>query len=97
MKRMGIDNEKVYWLRMLAYSLAGITIVFVRNPVFHLFGITEKTPMWIKVLVYIPLISTTYMIGFVVYGTLLGQKEFVVGQAKKRLDLILGRFKHIKH
>lgn len=97
MKRMGIESEKVYWLRMLTYSLAGMTIPFVRPVLFHLVGFTNKTPIWIIILAYVPLISTTYMIGFIVFGTLLGQKEFVLGKAKKRLDFILGRSKNVKH
>lgn len=97
MKFMHIPDERTYWLRMLTYSLAGITILFVRKPLFHLFGITDQTPMWVIVLAYIPLISTTYMIGFVVYGILLGQKDFVLGKAKNRFNLILRYFKHVKH
>ena len=67
MKKMGIDNERVYVLRMLAYSMAGMTILFVKQPIFHLVGITDKTPLWVVVLAYVPLISTTYTIGFVIY------------------------------
>ena len=97
MKRMGIPDEKTYWLRMLAYSLAGLTILVLKQPLFHLVGITNKTPIWIVILAYIPLVSTTYTLGFIVFGTLLGQKEFVLGQAMKRVNFILGRFKNVKH
>ena len=96
MKKMGLDNERVYWLRMLTYSLAGMTILFVRTPLFHLVGITEKTPLWIKTLAYIPLISTTYMVGFVIFGTILGQGEFVRGKLKKRFSFISKMFKNVK-
>ncbi len=82
-----IKTDRDFWLIMLAYSLAGMTILPVKKIIFHLVGVTDHTPFWKVVLVYIPLVPPAYQVGLIFFGTLLGQFPFVWGQAKKR-----GRF-----
>ena len=82
--KWNIDSDRDYWLIMLAYSLAGMFILPVKKVVFHLVGINDHTPLWVIVLVYIPLIPPVYQLGLIFFGTLLGQFNFVWGQAKKR-------------
>ncbi len=91
--KWNIDSDKDYWLIMIAYSLAGMLILPVKKIIFHLVGITDHTPFWIVVLVYIPLIPPTYQLGLIFFGTILGQFDFVWGQAKKRGQFLMKPFR----
>lgn len=93
MNKWNIKSDKDFWLIMLSYSLAGMTILPIKTIIFHAVGINHDTPFWIVALVYIPLVPPAYFIGLLIFGTLLGQFDFVWGQAKKRIDLIRNRFK----
>jgi len=89
-------SEWDFWMIMLSFSLAGMLIMPVRKFIFHLLGITIKTPLWIKILVYIPIIPPTYYVGLMIFGTMLGQFSFFWGMVSARLAFLTGR-KNIKH
>jgi len=75
-KKWRIESNLDFVLIMLVFSLAGMAITQLRKPVFHLIGITDQTPLWIKVLIYIPLIVPLYQINLIIFGTLFGQFRF---------------------
>ncbi len=76
-----------FWMIMIVFSLAGMSIGFERRPIFHLLGIEHETAFWIKALVYIPLIVPIYQLNLLVFGFLLGQFPFFWEKEKK-----IGRF-----
>jgi len=86
-----IKSNWDFWMIMLSFSLAGMAIMPVRNLIFHLVGITAHTPLWIKILIYIPLIPPAYYMGLILVGTLLGQFPFFWGFLSKRLKFITGK------
>lgn len=88
-----IESDRDFWLIMLTYSLAGMLILPVKKVIFHLVGINETTPLWFVTLVYLPLIPPVYMLGLFLFGSLLGQFDFIWGQAKKRGQAIKKIFK----
>jgi hypothetical protein len=91
-----IKSDRDFWLIMLSFSLAGMFIMPVRKLIFHLVGITAKTPLWIKILLYVPLIPPAYYVGLIIFGSLLGQNKFFMGFLAGRLRFLTGR-KNIKH
>jgi hypothetical protein len=86
-----IKSNRDFWMIMLSFSLAGMFIMPVRKLIFHLVGITAKTPLWIKILIYIPLIPPAYYVGLIIVGTLLGQNKFFWGFLSARLRFLTGR------
>jgi len=88
-----IKSNWDFWMIMLSFSLAGMAIMPVRKLIFHLVGITDKTPLWIKIFVYIPLIPPAYYIGLIIVGTLLGQFSFFRGFLSGRLKFLTGKKK----
>lgn len=82
--KWNIETDRDYWLIMISYSLAGMFILPVKKIIFHAVGINDHTPFWVVVLVYIPLIPPVYQLGLIFFGSILGQFNFVWGQAKKR-------------
>lgn len=80
--KWNIATNKDFILIMIVFSMAGLMIGVERPIVFHIFGI-DKDPLWVKILVYIPLIVPLYQLNLLVFGFLLGQFEFFLEKEKK--------------
>jgi hypothetical protein len=81
--KWSIQSNLDFVLIMIVFSLAGMAIGFERPPVFHFFGINDQTPLWIKILVYLPLIPPLYQLNLLLFGTFLGQFTFFWEKEKR--------------
>jgi len=86
-KKWNINSNWDFIVIMLVFSLAGMSIVYVRKPLFYLFGITAATPFWIKFLTWLAIVFPTYQINLIIFGFLLGQFNFFWEKEKQ-----MGRF-----
>ena len=86
-QKWNITSNWNFFMIMVVFSLSGMAIGFIRRPIFHFLGITAQTPLWIKTLIYLPLIPPIYQVNLLVFGFLLGQFNFFWEKEKK-----LGRF-----
>ncbi len=82
-QKWGIKSNWDFFLINCVFSLAGIAVVFVRKPIFHFLGINGSTPLWVKILVYIPILIPAYQINLLVFGFLLGQFSFFWNKEKQ--------------
>ncbi len=80
--KWGISTDRDFYLIMLVFSLAGMFVSICRKPIFHFFKI-EQAPLWLKILIYIPLIMPIYQLGLIIFGTLLGQFSFFWEKQKR--------------
>ena len=95
--KWNIQSDRDFWLIMLTFSLAGMSIMSIRKIIFPLIGIKASTPLWVKILVYIPLFPPIYQLGLLFFGFLLGQFPFFLEKEKRLVRLLLGRPKDVKH
>jgi len=86
-KKWNIDSNWDFILIMVVFSIAGMSIVYVRKPLFHILGITAATPFWIKFFAWLIIVFPTYQINLIIFGFLLGQFNFFWEKEKQ-----LGRF-----
>ncbi len=86
MEKWGVQTHWEFFIICLTFSLAGMIIVFERKPLFHFLGI-DHTPLWFKILIYIPLVCPIYQMNLLIFGFLFGQFPFFWEKEKK-----LGRF-----
>lgn len=85
--KWNIDSNFEFVIIMLVFSIAGMLIIYERQPVFHWLGITPKTPFWIKFFAWLVVVFPAYQINLIVFGSLLGQFQFFWNKEKA-----LGRF-----
>ena len=83
-----IKNNVDFFLIMLVFSLAGSFVCAFRPPLFHLLGIGKQTPLWFKIIIYIPLIMPLYQLGLLFFGFLLGQSKFFLEKQKRMLRFL---------
>ena len=86
-KKWNIDSNWDFILIMIVFSIAGMSIVYVRRPLFHVLGITATTPFWIKFVAWLIIVFPTYQINLIIFGFLLGQFNFFWEKEKQ-----MGRF-----
>lgn len=85
-RRWGVGSLLEVVLIMVAFSLAGMSVVVLRKSFFNWLGYTEQTATWLKTITYILFIFPTYQILLLLYGTLLGQFSFFWEKEKKLLS-----------
>ncbi len=73
--KWNIKTNRDFFLIMLAFSLAGFSIRFIRPIEFHILHMTDA-PLWSKILIYPFILAPTYYAGLLFFGFLLGQFEF---------------------
>lgn len=61
---------------LVVFSLAGMSVVYVRKPFFHLIGIEKETPFVIKFFCWLLIVFPSYQLGLLAFGFLLGQFGF---------------------
>jgi hypothetical protein len=94
-KRWGVSSLLQVMLILIAFSLAGMSVVVLRKSFFSWLGFTEQTNNWIKTTTYILFIFPAYQVLLLIYGTLLGQFSFFWEKEKKMLAWIGQLFKKI--
>lgn len=91
-KKWNITSTKDFILIMIVFSLSGMAIGFERKIVFHFFGI-DNQPLWVKTLVYIPMIVPIYQINLLVFGFLLGKFKFFLEKEKRLVNFLFKRIR----
>lgn len=76
-------------LIMIVFSLAGMSVVWVRKPFFYFVGITPETSFTIKFFVWLLIVFPTYQINLLIFGFLLGQFSFFWEKEKQLGRMIL--------
>lgn len=61
---------------LLVFACTGFSVMFLKEPLYHLVGITEETSAWIKVPFYTIAILPAYQVLLLCYGFLFGQFRF---------------------
>jgi hypothetical protein len=60
---------------LLAFSLAGMTVIELKKPVLSVL-LPDDAPDWVRWSVYILVVLPLYQVVLLIYGTLLGQFRF---------------------
>jgi hypothetical protein len=81
--RWGIRSIYRLWLILFIFAISGTTTLFIKEPVYYLFNMSEHTPGWIKAMVYIAAILPSYFFILLFYATLFGQQVFFIDFIKK--------------
>ena len=81
-KKWGIESTVDIILILAVFSLAGMSIIFVRKPVFSILGINDAN-FAIQTATYLIIVFPCYQAFLLIYGALLGQFKFFWDKEKK--------------
>jgi len=80
-KKWQIKSNLDFILILLVFSFAGMTVSFLRNGVFTVFGLNQA-PLWEKIVLSILIIVPLYQCATLVFGLFLGQFDFFLERQK---------------
>jgi len=83
--RWKLDSLWQVLLVLLVFSCTGFTILYIKQPVFWLLGITTNTPLVWRIVIYLLTILPAYQITLLFYGFIFGQFKFFWAFEKKML------------
>ncbi len=74
--KWGITSDWQVLTILIAFSLAGPTVIFIKGWYFDLLAFNDQTPTFIKTIAYLVFIFPAYQVILLIYGFLLGQFQF---------------------
>lgn len=91
--KWNIESNWQVFLIILVFTLAGPTVVFIKDWYFHLLAFDENTATITKTIAYLLFIFPAYQVLLLFYGFLLGQFHFFWEKEKALFRLIRGKGK----
>lgn len=73
---------------LIVFACTGFSVLWIKEPVFHLAGINENTPRWLSTTFYIFTILPAYQVLLLGYGFIFGQFRFFWNFEKKMVKRI---------
>jgi len=74
--KWGITSDWQAAAILIAFSLAGPTVILIKGWYFDLLSFTDQTPALIKTIAYLIFIFPAYQVILLFYGLILGQFQF---------------------
>lgn len=94
--KWGITSNWQIAVIFLVFGLTGMTAVQIKKPIFEYLGLTEETPYYIRVMVWLVTVFPCYYVFLIFYGTMFGQFRFFWGIVKKTFGRFAKPFKKKK-
>ena len=89
-QRWGVKSTWQVIVILIVFSLAGSSILCVKNPIYQVLHIPADATLWLK----IPLMIMIYQVLLLAWGTLFGQFKFFWEKEKKLGRLLFGWMAH---
>ena len=87
-KKWNLKNTWQVLVILIVFACTGFTVMFLKQPLYDLAGITEATSAWIKVPYYLLTILPAYQLILLAYGFIFGQFRFFWAFEKRMLNHI---------
>ena len=91
-ERWGVSNGWQVLLILLTFACTGFSVLYLKEPLYKLAGITPETSLWIRIPFYVLTILPAYQVLLLAYGFVFGQFRFFWNFEKK----MFGRFRFKK-
>jgi hypothetical protein len=73
---------------LIVFSVSGSSIMFVKPIWYNIFGVTDATPTWLKVIIWLAMVFPTYQAFLLIYGFIFGQFKFFWAKEKMMVQAI---------
>ena len=78
---------------LIVFAISGSSIMFVKPLWYSIFGVTEATPTWLKIIIWIAMVFPTYQAFLLIYGFIFGQFKFFWAKEVKMVQIVGRLFK----
>ena len=91
-QRWGVTSVWQVILILIVFACTGFSVLFIKQPLFDLAGITAETSPWIRIPFYIFTIFPAYQVLLLTYGFIFGQFRFFWNFEKRMISRIKSLF-----
>ncbi|MGB3722243.1 MAG: DUF6787 family protein [Pacificimonas sp.] len=91
-QRWGVSSAGQVILILIVFACTGFTVLFIKQPLYDLAGITAQTSPWIRIPFYLITILPAYQVLLLAYGFVFGQFRFFWNFEKRMFSRIKGLF-----
>ena len=91
--RWGLDSIFQVVMVLVVFALTGMSVLFIKEPLFHVLGITSETGGAWKTFIYLLAVLPIYQILLLFYALLLGQFRFFWEYEKKSMKRMAKLFR----
>ena len=88
--RWGVQSTWRFWLIMLVFTMAGMSVVRVKPYIFALLHIPRDLPWWLDIPVWLLTVFPTYQLLTLIWAAIFGQWSFF-WEKEKKMGLWFGR------
>jgi hypothetical protein len=78
---------------LIVFAISGSSIMFVKPLWFKIFGVTDATASWLRVVIWLAMVFPTYQAFLLIYGFIFGQFRFFWAKEKKMAQIVGSLFK----
>lgn len=78
---------------LIVFAISGSSIMFVKPIWYSIFGVSEATPTWLKIIIWIAMVFPTYQAFLLIYGFIFGQFKFFWAKEVKMVQIVGRLFK----
>lgn len=87
-ERWKLESSVQAVLVLLVFACTGISVMFLKEPLYALVGISKQTSSWVKVPFYVVAVLPAYQVLLLLYGFLFGQFYFFWNFEKRMFSRI---------
>lgn len=80
-------------LVLLTFSCTGFSVLFLKEPLYALAGVTEATPVWLRTIYYMVAVLPAYQVLLLGWGFVFGQFRFFWNFEKRMFSRIGNLFR----
>lgn len=75
-EKWGIKSTWQFIIINIVFAVSGSLTVYIRKPVYQLLGIDETTPLVLRIILYIIIVTPAYFTILIIVATLFGHFRF---------------------
>ena len=91
--KWGIHSNWDVLAILIVFAISGSSILFIKPLWYGVFNITEETPTWIRIVVWLAMVFPTYQAFLLIYGFILGQFKFFWAKEKAMYNAVARLFR----
>ena len=95
-KRLGIKSNFQVIIVLIVFTITGFSTLYSHRLINSFLQVNTETAFFIKLIIFVFLILPIWMLFFLFWGTLLGQKKFVVNFLKLKIRLLFNKKRNNK-
>ncbi len=90
-KHWGIKSNFQVVVILIVFAVTGFSALYSHKFIDYILGIDSDTGFWVKLVIFVFMVLPLWTVYLFIWGTMLGQREFVTKFIKIKIKLLLNK------